>query len=136
MQWLYYKPFRKILLSHAAVRHIHLFDSRNKAFKDDKVLQENIIIKLERDATQGSVVVSSSTDDKFDDYREHTLEFSEIVPDADSEYFIHIPTSIEQGHIKTVKGICHQLDDIGLTVSTGPVVDFRLNRSSSGFART
>lgn len=122
----YYKPFRKVILSHAAIRHIHLFDSRNKAFKDDNVLQENIVIKLERDAKQGSVVVSSSTDARFDDYREQAYDFSEIVHESDSEHFIHIPTSIEQGRITSIKEICHTLDDIGVTVSTGPVVDFRL----------
>jgi hypothetical protein len=40
----YYRPFRAFLLRHAALRHIHLFASRTKAFKDDDVLQENVII--------------------------------------------------------------------------------------------
>jgi adenine-specific DNA-methyltransferase len=53
----YYRPFRQILLHHAALRHLHLFASRSKAFKDDAVLQENVIIRLERDGTQGEVTV-------------------------------------------------------------------------------
>ncbi len=122
----YYKPFRKIILSHAAIRHIHLFDSRSKPFKDDNVLQENIVIKLERDAKQGAVNVSSSADNTFADYREHSCDFSEIVNESDTEHFIHIPTSREQNRIRAIKSICHTLGDIGLTVSTGPVVDFRL----------
>ena len=40
----YYRPFRSFLLERAAIRHVHLFESRNKAFKDDDVLQENIIL--------------------------------------------------------------------------------------------
>jgi hypothetical protein len=44
----YYRPFRDFILEPAAIRHMHLFDSRSKAFKDDEVLQENIIIRLER----------------------------------------------------------------------------------------
>lgn len=40
----YYRPFREFLLARAAIRHIHLFASRNKTFKDDDVLQENIIV--------------------------------------------------------------------------------------------
>ncbi|MDR3699893.1 MAG: Eco57I restriction-modification methylase domain-containing protein [Candidatus Sulfopaludibacter sp.] len=39
----YYRPFRDFLLGRAALRHMHLFASRNQAFKDDDVLQENII---------------------------------------------------------------------------------------------
>jgi hypothetical protein len=40
-----------------------LFESRSKAFKDGEVLQENIIIFLERGGQQGAVTVSISTDD-------------------------------------------------------------------------
>lgn len=63
----YYRPFREFMLKHAAVRRIHLFGSRNKAFKEDKVLQENIILALEKGGLQNGVVVSTSTDDTFSD---------------------------------------------------------------------
>lgn len=46
---------------------MHLFASRTKAFKDDAVLQENVIIRLERDGRQGDVTVSHSTDAGFTD---------------------------------------------------------------------
>jgi tRNA1(Val) A37 N6-methylase TrmN6 len=46
----YYEPFRHFLLERAALRRIHLFGARNKAFKSDGVLQENVIIHLERGA--------------------------------------------------------------------------------------
>ncbi len=58
----YYRPFREFLLHHAALRQMHLFGSRTMAFKDDEVLQENVIIRLERGASQGNVIVSNSTD--------------------------------------------------------------------------
>jgi hypothetical protein len=35
----YYQPFRRFIFAHAAIRHMHLFEARNKAFKDDGVLQ-------------------------------------------------------------------------------------------------
>ena len=122
----YYKAFRDIILSHSAIRHIHLFESRGKAFKDDHVLQENIIIKLERSAVQSEVVVSYSSDDKFNDYTQKAWPFSQIVHKIDPERFIHIPTSEDQNRITNVKEICHTLGDIGLEVSTGPVVEFRV----------
>ena len=50
----YYRPFREFLLHHAALRHMHLFASRTKAFKDDDVLQENVIIRVERGGGQGT----------------------------------------------------------------------------------
>ncbi len=40
----YFERFRRFLLSQAALQQIHLFDARDKAFREDRVLQENIII--------------------------------------------------------------------------------------------
>lgn len=49
----YYRPFRELLLKKCAIKHLHLFESRKKAFRDDEVLQENIIIHLVRSAATG-----------------------------------------------------------------------------------
>ncbi len=122
----YYRPFRAFLLRHAALRHIHLFASRAKAFKDDDVLQENVIIRLERAGRQGNVTISNSTDGTFADLSTHEHPFDRIVFPDDPEQFIHVPTSLERNTIELSPGIRFSLHDIGLTVSTGPVVDFRL----------
>jgi len=122
----YYRPFRDFVLGHAALRHIHLFKSRSKAFKDDDVLQENIIISLERGAVQGSVTISTSTDDTFADIVTHEYEFTSIVHSDDPERFIHVPTAPGNGALDLTSEICHSLEDLGIQVSTGPVVDFRM----------
>jgi hypothetical protein len=122
----YYRPFRDFVLKRTAIRHIHLFDSRKKAFKDDGVLQENIIIRLERGGQQGAVAVSTSTDDTFTDYQEHTYPFERIVSLQDRELFIHVPTSPDNTFMKFSSLLTHSLGDLGIEVSTGPVVDFRL----------
>lgn len=122
----YYRPFRDILLERAAIRHIHLFESRNKAFKDDDVLQENIIIMLERGGKQGDVRVTTSTDDSFADLATHTHSFDRVVLPDDQERFIHIPTSTNFSAIQLSATVRYSLEDIGIKVSTGPVVDFRL----------
>lgn len=124
----YYRPFRDFVLEQAAVRHIHLFDSRTKAFKDDGVLQENIILLLERGGQQGDVTVTTSTDDSFDDLVTHTHPFSRIVFPDDSERFIHVPTSPVRNAIELSNAIRYSLEDIGVKVSTGPIVDFRLKQ--------
>ncbi|MDO5642269.1 MAG: Eco57I restriction-modification methylase domain-containing protein [Paracoccus sp. (in: a-proteobacteria)] len=107
----YYRPFRDFILERAAIRQMHLFESRNKAFKDDDVLQENIIIRLECSGRRGPVTVSTSTDDSFSDLAAHEHPFDRIVFPDDPERFIHVPTT-------TGKSI--------IELSTGPVVDFRL----------
>lgn len=123
----YYRPFREFILRHTALRHIHLFTARNKAFKADNVLQENCIILLEKDVPQEVVTVSTSTDDTLHDYASHAYPFANIVHPGDAESFFHIPAP-EQGEELQVypAALSHSLADIGLEVSTGPVVDFRL----------
>ena len=122
----YYRPFRDFILERTAIRHIHLFESRSQAFKDDDVLQENIIIRLERGAEQGEVVVSTSTDDRFNDIISHGYDFARIVFPDDAERFIHVPTSPEQCAMEMSEMIRYSLVDLGINISTGPVVDFRL----------
>jgi adenine-specific DNA-methyltransferase len=122
----YYRPFRDFLLYYAAIRHIHLFDSRSKAFRDDAVLQENIIIRLERDGRVGPVTVSTSTDDTFSDLVTNEYPFDRIVFPDDRERFIHVPTSRQNDAARFSPAISCQLSDLGIQVSTGPVVDFRM----------
>lgn len=122
----YYRPFRDFVLARAAIRHMHLFDSRRKAFKDDDVLQENIILLLERGGQQGDVTVTTSTDDSYADLVTHTHPFNRIVFPDDTERFIHVPTSAVRNAIELSNAINSSLDNIGIKVSTGPVVDFRL----------
>ena len=121
----YYRPFRDFILEYAAIRHVHLFESRNKVFKDDDVLQENIIIRLERSGQQGPVTVSTSADDNFTNLTIHKYLFDQIVFPDDSERFIHLPLSPEST-IKLAPIIRYTLADLGISVSTGPVIDFRL----------
>ena len=122
----YYRPFREYVLERAAIRQIHLFASRNKAFKNDDVLQENVIITLDRGTRQGNVTVTTSTDASFADLETNRHSFDRIVFPGDPERFIHVPTSPEFSAIERSKAVRFTLDDIGIKVSTGPVVDFRL----------
>ncbi len=124
----YYRPFREFILQRAALRHLHLFESRTTAFKDDDVLQENIILRLERGGTQGPVTITTSTDDTLSDLETHVYPFDRIVFPDDAEGFIHVPTSPEDNNefIVAPSAIRYSLADIGASVSTGPVVDFRL----------
>jgi hypothetical protein len=116
------------MLRGAALRHIHLFASRTKAFKDDDVLQENVIIRLECGGQQGAVTISNSTDDTFSDIATHEQPFDRIVLPGDPEAFIHVPLSLGQNALELSQGVRSSLGDLGIAVSTGPVVDFRLLR--------
>ncbi len=134
----YYRPFRDFLLEHTAIRHIHLFGSRTKAFEDDAVLQENVIIHLEKGGLQGPVSVSNSSDDTFSDIVTHECPFDRIVFPDDAERFIHVPTSPNRTKVELSPAIKYTLADLGINVSTGPVVDFRVKEylSSMPHAQT
>ena len=121
----YYKPFRQFILKRAALDFIHVFDSRSDAFKDDDVLQENVIVRLTQPPRQASVTVSSSTDQSFADLDSRAFPFDEVVRPKDPELFIRIPTE-DSDPLADPEIVNCTLRDLDLAVSTGPVVDFRL----------
>lgn len=120
----YYRPFRNLILRTCSIRQLHLFESRNQAFQEDDILQENVIIHLVKGEPQGSVIVSTSRDARFLDYQQAVFDAAAIVKPGDIEQYIHIPTATE--HTSVPRFCTHKLSDIGLEVCTGPVVDFRL----------
>lgn len=122
----YYKAFREFMLERTAIKSIHLFDTRDRAFAADNVLQENVIIHLQKSVKQRDVVISKSADAGFGDIRIETVPFSKIVLSGDGEKFIHIPTEAGQNASKSLAAYTCSLQDLGISVSTGPVVDFRL----------
>jgi len=120
----YYRPFRRMILATCGIQHIHLFESRTRAFRDDEVLQENVIIHLIKGEQPNCVAVSTSHDASFDDFHQNDFDIAAIVKPDDKERFIHIPTTDD--HTVAPKLRTHTLHEIGLEVCTGPVVDFRL----------
>jgi len=123
---LYYLPFRQHLIEKTAIKHIHIFESRSKAFKDDDVLQENIIIHLGKNTSQEDVEISISTDQTFSDYRSHNVPFEHIIKPGDDHKFIHIPTDFEKNEFSPMNNLSNSLKELGIEISTGPVVDFRV----------
>ncbi|MBI5041256.1 MAG: hypothetical protein HZB57_08685, partial [Gammaproteobacteria bacterium] len=124
----YFRPFREDFLNHLELRRLHVFESRRAAFRDDSVLQENIIFHAVKGRNQPrEMVISSSSGEHGNDINETTFPFAEIVHPHDTEKFIHIPTTAGHATAKeTIDGLSSSLASLGITVSTGRVVDFRL----------
>lgn len=124
----YFKPFRQMLLDAAAIRRIHVFESRNKAFAHDEVLQENIIFHLVKGGKQDSVLVSSSEEaDLTNGMTLRHARFEEIVKPDDPDLIIHVTTHEDAASVeRRIKRLPCTLKELGIEVSTGPVVDFRL----------
>ena len=123
----YFKPFRKLILEQAALTHVHVFESRDHAFKGDDVLQENVIFHLVKGKAQGEVVISSCLNASFQDLTERAVPFSSVVMPEDPDSIFYLVPEGEDPMIEAgIKAYTHSLEDLGLTVSTGPVVDFRM----------
>lgn len=123
----YFKPFRQRLLKEMSLRRIHVFESRTAAFKHDNVLQENVVLRAAKDAKSCPTIRVSQSGGGVDDaVRSRTFRATEIVSPTDTEAFIHIPTCKEHLAARAqVARLESTLDRLGLTVSTGRVVDFR-----------
>lgn len=126
----YFYPFRRHLISRGSFHTIHVFHSRESAFKDDKVLQENIIFRLDKGIANSMVRISSSTGRQFADNAERNVPLERIVKPLDSGLIIHIPANdFDEQVVDRISEFTSRLADLNLTVSTGPVVDFRLRSS-------
>lgn len=127
----YFKPFRCQFLESMELRRLHIFKSRTETFKEDKVLQETIIFHALRGHHQGGIVhVSSSSGIDGSTMTHADVPFTEIVHPGDRQRFSHIPSG--DHHLEAKLRVCAlpaTLDQLGLAVSTGRVVDFRLRNS-------
>jgi adenine-specific DNA-methyltransferase len=124
---LYFKPFRKIFLSTLALKRIHVFDSRQVAFSEDDVLQENVIFYGTKGKKQkDTVTVSSSTGPEDDFVIVREVPRDKIVSPADPEHYIHIvPDELGASIAGQMTSLHTTLPDLSVEVSTGRVVDFR-----------
>ena len=48
----YFRPFRQHLLQHVNLTQVHVFEARDHAFRDDEVLQENVILHAVKGVSQ------------------------------------------------------------------------------------
>jgi adenine-specific DNA-methyltransferase len=130
----YFRPFRKLYLQEMNTRRIHVFDSRERAFEDDDILQENVIIHAIKQKEKTSKVTISSSAGPDDDFiKSREVEHDQLVRPDDLDSFFHIVPD-DLGHqIADRMGFFNtSLEDLQLKVSTGRVVDFR----AKGFLRT
>ena len=124
----YFRRFREVLFNETTLKRIHLFESRRDAFREDGVLQENVILLAEKGQTPGSsddVVISSGPNASVTTVT-RTLPRGEVLRKAGADTFLHLPTDEgEDVFAAWIRDLPSTLSDLGLSVSTGRVVDFR-----------
>ncbi|MBN1254165.1 MAG: Eco57I restriction-modification methylase domain-containing protein [Deltaproteobacteria bacterium] len=123
----YFKKFRAAFLRMMSLKRIHIFESRKKAFGDDNVLQENVIYHAVRGLQKPkSVSISVSEGLDFDKASILAVPYSQVVHPGDTDMFVHLDVKkTDTTPSKQVKCFTSSLGKLGLSVSTGRVVDFR-----------
>jgi len=121
---LYFLPFRRLLYNTTAIKHLHIFESRKDNFKDENVLQENIIIVLKKTVDKsGNITISYSKEKKFSEFLEKNVTFDDVIDTNDDQYYISIPNYNNKNEDVP---LTHTHKELGFEISTGPVVDFRV----------
>ena len=124
----YFRRFRKALLNLVDLRHIHTFESRKEAFADDSVLQENVIFHgIRNEHQKGTIRISLSRGLGFTNVQVREVPFQDVVVPDDSDAFIHLINQDDGRQVMERMSRFHTtLAELGLEVSTGRVVDFRV----------
>jgi len=122
----YFKAFRNSFFKEVSVSNIHIFESRNKMFKNDKVLQENIIIRATKQKTSTIEVSVTECEKDLNQPQNSTYDTNELIDLNSKEKVLFIPSnSIEANTIKVFSQWHNTLNDYNIQISTGPVVAFR-----------
>ena len=126
----YFESFRKTFLESMSIKRIHIFDSRSSSFKDDKVLQENVIVHAIKGKKINNICVSSSSGPNDSNTpTQRQIKKEHIVYPNDPQRFIHIISDAMDIQISNKMGQLEStLQDLNIDVSTGKIVDFRINK--------
>jgi adenine-specific DNA-methyltransferase len=123
---LYFKHFRRGFFSRMALRHVHLFECRRSTFDD--VLQESLITLTHRLGVAGpSTTITTSVGKDIPERPDaFTLPRATVLDDSSGDMVVRIPSSAEDTAILgAVEAWPDRFAELGLCISTGPVVLFR-----------
>lgn len=125
----YFKLFRQEFLREMSLRNIHIFENRKKSF--DNVLQENVVVRAVKSQVKPEIISIVALESPYDDLpTEQIAPYNDVIHPGDSENFIRIITNNAETEIANLMhNFTHSLDELGIKVSTGKVVDFRVEKA-------
>lgn len=123
----YFKPFRKDLIKNVRIEKFHIFESRKEIFYDD-VLQETLIMHLSNNhqEQENNIEITESVTDDFSSAIKYVKRFNNVVFTTDKERKMRIIGEGKMEIVAKMHALPSELKDLNVTVSTGPVVDFRV----------
>lgn len=121
----YFGKFREYLFSNGTLKQLHLFVSRDKVFEKENVLQETIIIKVDKAHTRGIVKITcSNSNSDFNNISTIEVPYNNIIMGKE-QYVYLVTNSKELNILQIVSKWKHTLLSVGLRMRTGLTVDFR-----------
>lgn len=123
----YFKAFRRDFFSRMVLHQIHVYESRSDAFRDDEVLQENLILHAVKTRRRPeSVIISISLGPLDPNPRMWRVPYGDVIHPRDPEMVVHVIADEAGRKAADVAGqLSSSLEHLRLSVSTGRVVDFR-----------
>ena len=128
----YFRRFREVFFRRAVPAAIHLFESRKDVFKNQTVLQENLVFTGRRrrdgEAVEDSQVLVSHSKGAHDlaSRRRLLVGMDAVLDPASENRELSIPVcNRDLELVQAVRTWPNTLRSLGLEVSTGPVVPFR-----------
>ncbi len=122
----YFKRFRTWFFDRMAARQIHVFESRTEAFKDDAVLQENVILYAEKGGKPKDVILTNSIGRDFAEVDRSLGPYEKIIDNSSGDHVVRVTTShFEHDIVETMDALPCRFRRLGFEISTGPVVTFR-----------
>ncbi|MCU4158435.1 N-6 DNA methylase, partial [Carboxylicivirga sp. A043] len=122
----YFKAFRQSFFNEVSISDIHIFESRDKMFKNDNVLQENIILRATKTKNSSINVTVSECNKGLFNPTEYIYPTDELIDLKSIDKVLFIPSNQnESDTIKIFRKWNNTLNDFNIQISTGPVVAFR-----------
>lgn len=120
----YFKKFRSYMFSQCVITDVHLFESRNKVFDGESVLQETIIVKIKKTMNKPkSINITTTTTSDFWDLKRFQAPYDIVIP---KNQFVYLVTDIQEAEVlERVNKLPNTLPDIKMKMQTGIIVDFR-----------
>lgn len=120
----YFKKFRSYLFDHGVITDVHLFESRDKVFNGESVLQETIIVKVKKtNKKPENISITTSSTSDFSDLKHFFAPYDTVIPKNQFVYLVTDKT--EADVLERINKLPNTLPDIKMKMQTGIIVDFR-----------
>ncbi len=120
----YFRKFREYVFKNCVITDMHLFESRDKVFDGESVLQETVIIKVKKTTVKPDYIhITSSSTSSFSDLKTFRASYDTIV--SRNQFVYLVTNESDAAVLAMINRFDKTLPDINLRMQTGLIVDFR-----------